>query len=72
MYLYSEMRNENLNRVIEMKGLKKSKVAEKVGVDPAMISNWISGARRCSPEHQERVADVLQVPADLLFQEEEK
>lgn len=50
-------------------GLQQNEIAEKIGVEPAAVSNWWRGANAAKGKNLRRLADVLQCDADWLLGE---
>ena len=63
--------NENLKSAREKKGLSQKEVAEAVGVAKSTYSLYESGNREPNVQTIKRIADVLNVSADVLLGLEE-
>jgi transcriptional regulator with XRE-family HTH domain len=57
-----------LQALIEQRGLNQSRLAEAAGCSRSFISGLCSGQRKsCTDELASRIAEVVQVPVDVLF-----
>jgi len=63
-------KNWRLKLYIFNSGMKQKEVAEKAMVDPAYISHAVRGKMIMNVEQRQRVADVLGVEVDKIFEEE--
>ncbi len=63
------MVNWELMRVIEDKGLKKKKVAERSGMSPVRFSQLIHGYVEPNRDEKRRIAKALKRPQRELFGE---
>lgn len=59
---------ETLSALIKQRGLNQSRLAVAAGCSKSFINGLCLGQRRtCSDQLAVRIAEVLQVPADVLF-----
>ena len=57
-----------LQALIEQRGLNQSRLAEAAGCSRSFINGLCSGQRRsCTDELAARIAEVVQVPVEVLF-----
>lgn len=56
----------SISQMLARRGLTQRKLAEQVGINPGFLSQIISGKRNPSLATLARIAEVLQVPLDLL------
>jgi transcriptional regulator with XRE-family HTH domain len=57
-----------LQALIEQRGMNQSRLAEAAGCSRSFVNGLCSGQRRsCTDELAGRIAEVLQVPLDVLF-----
>ena len=61
-----------INEIITSKGLKKKYVAEKIGISPNQLSNWINGKSLPTVQNLFKLAALLGVKAEDLYIDEEK
>ena len=59
----------NIKKVIWDSGLRKNYIAEKMGIVPSNISNWISGDRRPSKSNIRKLCKLLGCKVRDLFPE---
>lgn len=63
--------SERLRSRIARLGLQQNELAEKVGVEPGAVGNWVKGLNAARGEHLRRVAEVLGVEVGWLSGEQE-
>lgn len=61
--------SENIQRIIDKKGLKQAPVAEKAGFTPSAFSAMVRGRKLIKPCDVKRIANALDVPTNELFKE---
>lgn len=64
----SRYTSTGLSRVLKAQGRRSDWLATKVGVSKALISHLLTGRRTVSLDVAQRIADALDVPADLIFE----
>lgn len=57
--------------IIESKGFKKKYIAEKVGVSPNQLSNWITNKNYPPMDKAFRLAEILECKVDDLYEIED-
>jgi transcriptional regulator with XRE-family HTH domain len=60
---------KNVLAILYMRERSVSWLARKIGVSPSLIVLWAQGKRRITKKDE--IAEVLQVPRHILFQEVE-
>lgn len=61
--------NLTLTTLLDFQAVNRAALARRLGVGKVTFSDWERGKRPC-PEHlRARLADVLGVPADVVFDE---
>jgi len=61
-----------IGEIIDKKGYKKKYVAEKMDITQSQLSNWISGRAYPPMDKAFKLAKVLDVKVDDLYEEIEK
>jgi transcriptional regulator with XRE-family HTH domain len=56
-----------LQELIRERGLKQRWLAEQLGVHESEFSRWVLGVRPLSAERAQRIAEILDVPADQIL-----
>ena len=54
-------RGRRIRELIEKTGVRQTWLAERLGVSPEAVGNWISGRTGISPQNRERLAEALGV-----------
>jgi putative transcriptional regulator len=65
MYMKLESK---IGELINERGLKRKWIAEKVGVTPKQISNWVTGYSYPTVEKAFKLANLLGVKVDDLYE----
>jgi putative transcriptional regulator len=60
----------NIGNLIDERGLKRKWVAEQLGITPKQVSNWITGFSYPTVDKAFRLAKLLGVKVDDLYEEE--
>ncbi|MDL2224644.1 helix-turn-helix domain-containing protein [Eubacteriales bacterium OttesenSCG-928-M02] len=58
---------ERLNQLIEENNLKYSRLAQDIGVQPAVVARWKNGENKPNQEGIEKIADYFDVSVDYLL-----
>lgn len=58
----------NISKLINERGYKKKYVAAEIGITPTQLSNWISGRSLPTIDKAFKLADLLGVKVDDLFE----
>lgn len=58
---------ENISKIIEVSGIKKCKVADKIGLSSAEFSRMLNGRRAIKACYVPAIADALGVTPNELF-----
>ena len=61
------MKNLKLTKKIKESGLKKVFIAEKVGVDPGVLSHFLSGRMNATEAEKKSFAKVLKCKVEEIF-----
>jgi len=61
------LKKPELKQLIDDSGLRRSFIAEQIGVKHATINQWLCGSARPSREKIERLAAVLGVPLERIW-----
>lgn len=61
-----------IGALIDKKGYKKKFVAEQLGISPTQLSNWISGRSFPTLEKAFKLASILNVKVDDLYEMREE
>tara|TARA_Y100001963_G_C6582536_1_gene354131 strand:- start:214 stop:459 length:246 start_codon:yes stop_codon:yes gene_type:complete len=64
----SNIKSNNINKHIAKSGLKKTFIAEQIGVHRTDISNWISGNRKPNRERLRLLARILKCNMSDLYE----
>jgi transcriptional regulator with XRE-family HTH domain len=63
------MSSTRLARAMEAKGLKGTELARTLKISEVVVSEWKHGRRYVPQKHREPLAEILDVPAEELFDE---
>ena len=58
--------SEAVDGLLEARGSTKRWLATKLGLTPSTLTRYLDGSRRAPADLYARIADVLQVPEDML------
>ena len=56
-----------LEEIIRGKGLKKSYIAQKIGISPSLLSKYLSGERKPKLNTAKKLADLLELSIEEIF-----
>lgn len=62
----------NLGKILLEKKLTQKEFSEKIGVNKSSISLYLQGANMPSEKVVDKIVEVLEIPKELLFEEEVK
>ena len=72
MYREVDVVKSRIGSCIEKSGLKKKYIAEQLDISPTQLSNWISMRSYPPAEKLFKLADLLNVKVDDLYEREEE
>ena len=55
-----------LKALLKFKGLQQKELAKKVGASEALVSRWCKGVLTPKLRHVKKIADIFNIPVDLL------
>lgn len=56
-----------LEKFLKEKGIKQTWLADKIGKSPAELNRWVKGKRTPSYNIMCRISEILDIPVDELF-----
>ncbi len=58
---------KHLKEIITKKGIKQKWLAQQIGVSEVTISNWVKGIYQPTDENIEKIAKVLNIEKEKLY-----
>lgn len=62
--------SENLNRIINRRGLSQAEIADAIGVSPQTFNTWVMGKAIPRMNKLQALADYFSVPKSALIEEQ--
>lgn len=63
------LHGKTIREMLDARGIKYSWVADRLGISPSLMTRVMQGKAHLTPERRRRLAELLQIPEDLLSED---